>query len=384
MKTGLTGSPRRTPGVRSSPALQSDQPSPTPSSMRQRNSKSIEVVRESTRSDRRPLNDRRPNTAPVTNGLRSKGKEKDLALEPEAAVDFSDNENNLINGDENLGEQSITHDDLTGNFTVSGSGNQYGDDFADYTTRTEDIEPPGISEETSPSILASNARVFHERDSTAVDVDGNRVSNKMIDDIQKNIPKRKRAGRPPKTQGNVDEETVGRRPSKKAKSSRDSSGNSAMPLDSELEKVVENYTNRTGPLKGRSLYILKRETPSDERATHTRSGRVSVRPLAYWRNERCVYGDGEAEVGQRFPLSTIKEIIRTEELQPEKRNIGKRKSSGKKSRSRKSKDDVSDDDDEDNVDTWEIEGGVLHGYIRKWDPETQTATDEEEVLGTFP
>jgi centromere protein C len=384
MKTGLTGSPRRTPGARSSPALQSDQPSPSPSSGRQRNSKSMEIARESARSDRRPLNDRRPNTAPITNGLRSKGKEKELAFESEAAVDFSDNENNLVNGDENLGEHSGTLDDLTEHFTVDGSGNRY-DDFADYATHTDDIEPHDVSEEESPSFLASGTRKLRQSDSAGVDVDGNRSSKKATDDAQKDGSKRKRPGRPPKAPGNVHEDSVEQRPSKKPRSLGKDPGSSVMPLDPELEKVVENYTNRTGPLKGRSLYILKRETPSDERATHTRSGRVSVRPLAYWRNERCVYGDAEAEVGQRFPLSTIKEIIRTEELQPEKRRMGKHKSSIKRSRSRKSKDDESEDgnDDENNADAWETEGGVLHGYIRKWNPEIQAVTDEEEVLGTF-
>ncbi|KAL1985560.1 hypothetical protein VTN96DRAFT_7780 [Rasamsonia emersonii] len=369
MKTGLTGSPRRTPGVRSSPVVQSDQTSPSPSSVRQRNNK------ESTRSDRRPLNDRRPNTAPVTNGVRGKGKEKESAVEPEATADFSDNENNLVYGDENLGDQ--THDDLT----AGENGDQYGDDTAEYTTRTEDVGAQDASEEASPSVVAADTRKSHQKKSAA-DVDGKRASQKVADDTQNNAPKRKRPGRPPKAQAqaNVDEEPLDRRPSKKAKSSRADTGNSTTQLNPELEKVVENYAKRTGPLKGRSLYILKRETPSDEKVVHTRSGRVSVRPLAYWRNERCVYGDGEAEVGERFPLSTIKEIIRTEELPPEKRRTGKRKTSSKKSKTRRSKDDESEDEEEDHADPWETEGGVLHGYIRKWNPETQTATDEEEVL----
>ncbi|KAL1967251.1 hypothetical protein VTN77DRAFT_3297 [Rasamsonia byssochlamydoides] len=353
MKTGLTGSPRRTPGVRSSPVQQSDQTSPSPSSVRQRNG----------RPDRRPLNDRRPNTAPFTNGVRDKGKGKESGIEPEATADFSDNENNFMNGDESLGDHGGPHDDVTENFTAGESRNQYGDDT------THDIEAQDASE-ASPSVVASDTRKSQKNSAG---------SKKAADDAQKNAQKRKRPGRPPKAQANADEEPVDQRPSKKAKSSNDDVGNSTTSLGPELDKIVENYTKRTGPLKGRSLYILKRETPSDEKVTHTRSGRVSVRPLAYWRNERCIYGDGEAEVGQRFPLSTIKEIIRTEELPPEKRRVGRRKSSTKK-KSRKSKDDASDDEEEDNRDPWETEGGVLHGYIRKWDPETQTATDEEEVL----
>jgi centromere protein C len=150
------------------------------------------------------------------------------------------------------------------------------------------------------------------------------------------------------------------------------------PLEPELDRVVENYANRTGPLKGRSLYILKRENPSDNSATHTRSGRVSVRPLAYWRNERCVFGDGEAAEGHRYPLSTIKEVIRTEEQEPEKKKKKGKRSTSHKSKSKKQKDDSSDDED---VDLWEKEGGVLHGYTLKWDGKTQTSSKEEEVLG---
>jgi centromere protein C len=148
-------------------------------------------------------------------------------------------------------------------------------------------------------------------------------------------------------------------------------------LDPELNKVVENYTQRSGPLKGRSLYILKRENPTDESSTHTRSGRASIRPLAYWRNERCVYGDGEAEDGQRFPLSTIKEIVRAEELEPERTKKGKR--AGRKSKSKKQAE--SSDEEDEHLDVWEKESGVLHGFIPRWDPKSQTSTKEEDVIG---
>ncbi|KAF7595138.1 hypothetical protein BBP40_007105 [Aspergillus hancockii] len=191
--------------------------------------------------------------------------------------------------------------------------------------------------------------------------------------------KRKRPGRPPKTQRSAGNDTEGQRPLKKPRTSGKRIRESDTPGHPELDRVVENYVSRTGPLKGRSLYVLKRETPMDSSTTHTRSGRVSVRPLAYWKNERCVYGDGEAAEGERYPLSTIKEIIRTEELEPERRKSKKGRPS-KKSRSMKTKDDDGSEDEEDYADPWEKEGGVLHGYIRKWDPEAQTGADEEEVL----
>jgi centromere protein C len=181
----------------------------------------------------------------------------------------------------------------------------------------------------------------------------------------------------PKSQRRNAEEDADPRPTKKRNTTR-ASPPVREPLEPELDRVVENYANRTGPLKGRSLYILKRENPSDNSATHTRSGRVSVRPLAYWRNERCVFGDGEAAEGHRYPLSTIKEVIRTEEQEPEKKKKKGKRSTSHKSKSKKQKDDSSDDED---VDLWEKEGGVLHGYTLKWDGKTQTSSKEEEVLG---
>lgn len=191
-----------------------------------------------------------------------------------------------------------------------------------------------------------------------------------------------RRGRPPKSQRAADEEPADPRPAKKPRTSGQGSQSARAPLDPELDRVVENYANRTGPLKGRSLYILKREVPTENSTTHTRSGRVSVRPLAYWRNERCVFGDGEAVEGQRFPLSTIKEVIRTEELEPEKKRKGKRP--GRKSKSRKHNNDASDDEEDEDADEWEKQGGILHGYVQKWNPETQTGSKDEEVLGKEP
>lgn len=206
-------------------------------------------------------------------------------------------------------------------------------------------------------------------------------------------PPKKRRGRPAKkavAEAHRDEEDDAQdsRPAKKPKTSRPKpQGNLQMSAQQEedLDKVVENINNRNGPLKGRSLYILKKELPSQEGTVHTRSGRASVRPLAYWRNERCVYGDGEAEVGERFPLSTIKEIIRTEDPEPDKNGPTKRKASKKtkKTKAQKNRDDESEDEDMDNADPWENETGILHGYIRKWDPELNSAVDEEEILGQY-
>lgn len=191
----------------------------------------------------------------------------------------------------------------------------------------------------------------------------------------------KSRGRPPKKQQrDDDEEQANQRPTKKPKTTNEKAQPPRQPLDPELSKVVDNYAQRSGPLKGRSLYILKKEDPEDQTSLHTRSGRVSIRPLAYWKNERCVFGDGEAAEGQRYPMSTIKEVVRAEELEPEKSKKGKRP--GKKSKSKKASAESSDEEeDAPQPDVWEQQGGILHGYVPLWDPKTETTTTEEEVVG---
>lgn len=297
-------------------------------------------------------------------------------------VEFSDSdESNQLNGDENMDAFDQTQDD-----TVNGYG--VGDDTAETAQTPSDTEEPGQNESNTDPPHADT----HETEKTkpasktkrSAPGESKGQGSSTVNGPEKPRPsqKRKGRGRPPKAAQAASDEGE-QRPSKKAKTSDHRTQNSDEQLDPELDKVVGSYANRTGPLKGRSLYILKREAPTDSSATQTRSGRVSIRPLAYWRNERCVFGRGEAPEGHRYPLTTIKEVIRTEEREPVKKQSGKRRS--KKSKSKKNADQESESEDEGSFDPWEKEGGVLHGYIRKWDPETQAGTEEEEVLGkSFP
>ncbi|KAL6234247.1 hypothetical protein BDW75DRAFT_170172 [Aspergillus navahoensis] len=354
-KSGMTGSPRRTPGLRSSQSPQRHLPSSSPSDGRS--------VRRDSRREVSPLTDRSINATPSlehSHAARIRGSKK---AEKPAQIDLSDSE---ANGDENgdsMDQDGFADSFITGDDTMMGNNP---DEPQDNSAEERPVQNPapdkrkGPTRGRKPAGAAKTTQTTKSQDATRE---------------QETIQKRKRAGRPPKSRSQPTDDTEDQGPQKKVKTTAPKRRVSGPSGDPELDKVVENYVNRTGPLKGRSLYILKRENPADPSATHTRSGRVSVRPLAYWKNERCVYGDEEAAEGQRFPLSKIKEIIRTEELEPEKR----KKRKAKKSKSKKSKDD-SDSGDDQYRDPYEEKGGVLHGYIRKWDNETQTALDEEEVL----
>lgn len=165
----------------------------------------------------------------------------------------------------------------------------------------------------------------------------------------------------------------------------------------ELGDIIEKVKARPDP--PRSLYILRRETPADEGVKHTRSGRISIKPLAYWRNERCVYGDSSPNgLGKnvRFPLNSIKEIVRTEEVND---NV-ERPKSRKKKKNAKGKEkgkaravsvvdsDSSDSDPEEDeapkedpyAEPWELEGGKLRGNVSIWDNAEQAPLDQEEEI----
>jgi centromere protein C len=283
---------------------------------------------------------------------------KALASEPVAVHDFSDGE-----GDENANSFGQLPDDFGDSFDAGDETIIRGDG--------DEVPEEDQSAGSSPAAAPSHGTDKTKSTSKAT------KKGPTAKPSQPNNGQLKRRGRPPKSARPADDEGGDVRPPKKQKSSSGESQTTREPLDPELDRVVENYAQRSGPLKGRSLYILKRENPSDTSATHTRSGRVSVRPLAYWRNERCVFGDGEAVEGQRFPLSTIKEVIRTEDAEPNQQKKGKR--TGRKSKKKKQREESSDEEDED-ADIWEKEG-VLHGYVPKWDPKAQASTSEEEVLG---
>lgn len=351
--------PRRSPVLRSSPDEGEDLVASSPSDGRRLSS---------ARGDPTPLTNRSVN-AGVTNknAARQNGKARLVATEP---ADFSDGEGE---GDENVDSFAAGRDDFSDGYD-EGDETVMPEEPADGSV--QDLH--GQEDEASPAPAASRQTKTTATSAKQPNKGPAAKTTKAAKPAAKPTGKR---GRAPKSQQAADnEEPVEARPAKKPRTTATTSQAPREPLDPELERMVENYAQRTGPLKGRSLYILKREDPTSSETTHTRSGRVSVRPLAYWRNERCVYGDEEAAEGERFPLSKIKEVIRTEELEPEKPKKGKRSRKGKK----KQRDESEDEDEiDDDADLWEKETGVLHGYISKWDPVAQTSTAEEEVIGMY-
>lgn len=316
-----------------------------------------------------------------------KGKQKAVEPGEGATEDFSDDGIHLMDGADGGEEPTFgeAHGDDHEAADVVGDRDLQED--GDEAEQEED-DPP---EELSPSVIANASRQGRKRKNISPDVESGETrtatssQSKSLGDHTAS----KRSGRNPKKKIQRDEgdETQDPRPTKKARG-RSKAQESNLQLSDEqqrrLDEVVDNYTKTNGPLgKNRSLVILRRETPSDSTVKHTRSGRVSVKPLAYWRNEKIVYGSSDFEIGQRFPMSTITEIIRTEQVDTGTTKKSKR-SSKKKQKPKKDRDELSDDETAEHAEPWETEGGgVFYGPVKVWDPELQAGTQNEEMMGMY-
>ena len=138
-----------------------------------------------------------------------------------------------------------------------------------------------------------------------------------------------------------------------------------------------------GKHKPRSLYVLRHETPAEDDGSRLlRSGRTSVKPIAYWRGERIVYGDTSLE-GKNVVLPAIKEVIRTEEVVDQR----PKKSYYRRGLGKPQKERILDDVDEEDEDQeeWELAPGVLRAEVMQWDPVTQRGVEDNiEDVGQYP
>ncbi|KAK3392226.1 kinetochore CENP-C fungal-like protein [Sordaria brevicollis] len=155
--------------------------------------------------------------------------------------------------------------------------------------------------------------------------------------------------------------------------------------------------------KSRGLVINRREVPGDSSAiTRTRSGRHSIKPLAYWRNEHVDYEYEEDEFvadhapkssasqvrKRKFVLPKIKEVVRVEEEvvdfgRGRSRGGGKRPGTvgGAGPSGRKAAKDRRDPSPP--PEPWELNPGILGGDVVTWYPSHEfhppALDDEVEV-----
>lgn len=134
------------------------------------------------------------------------------------------------------------------------------------------------------------------------------------------------------------------------------------------------------PRNNRGLFILRRETPFEGAGfKQSRYGRNSIKPVAWWKNERIEYSEDEAEDGNtKFLLSRIKEVVRKDEVEDTRKKRTYHKPSKSKKRAA-----PADEDEDDEAEPWEADPGRVYAEIRQWDPEDQigaeAAEEEQEV-----
>ncbi|EFR03353.1 cupin domain-containing protein [Nannizzia gypsea CBS 118893] len=358
MKTLMSGSPRRTPGLRSSPLPQSEFSSPTSAHVAAK--RTINLTHPLPQTSKSPLKQARSQSHPDSEEEEEAEAEQVEEEEEEEEEDTEQEESEV----EEEAPEIIAHDAAD----FSDDANHLIEDEAE---DNEFVEPPGDYHEAAThddvDAESSGAEEDQAEDSPAPVLNTSSKGNKRkeldkdvekSDDKSTRNPSAKRRGRKPKGQQeergqepNTDDENP--RPAKKVKKTTTKSSNLQMTTEQEkdLQNVVENITKNDGPLN-------KKRT--------------------YWRNEKCVYGTGDAEVGQRFPLSTIKEIIRTED--PDIDQSGRKRSSKKKSKSKKKGGYESEDEPDENTEPWETQEGVFYGPVKIWDPEQQAGTQEEEMM----
>lgn len=255
------------------------------------------------------------------------------------------------------------------------------DEEADYTSKPD---------QSLPLMTQNTANSRRKRKSDAADLDEEAVLSEQ---------KKSKGGRPPELQTSVRSvPSSSRVQSSKAKGkqplrNKDTNLMMSSRQERELNDFVEKVKARPDP--PRSLYILRRETPADDGIARTRSGRISVKPLAYWRNERCIYGgspgSASLEDGARFPLNSIKEIVRTEQMDPafERKKPVKKQKSGKgiaKARRTSVEEEESSDSDFDmdappkedpQAEPWESKTGTLRCNVSVWNNQEQAPTEQE-------
>lgn len=121
--------------------------------------------------------------------------------------------------------------------------------------------------------------------------------------------------------------------------------------------------------RARSLFAIRSETPADDSgAIRLKSGRTSIKPLAYWKGERVLLGEGRVD-GKVHILPSIKEVVRIDEIEfskPKRRaNKGFR---SKARKSRKAEEGEEEEVDDDEREAWELETGIMNAQVMAWDP----------------
>jgi hypothetical protein len=133
--------------------------------------------------------------------------------------------------------------------------------------------------------------------------------------------------------------------------------------DDNMQK--KSLWNKTGRGVPRTLQILRQESVSDGSNLVTRSGRRSVKPIAYWHGEQI----------ERAYDGTMLNIVRAEsvEVEPKPTKRGRRKVQPLPA--------LAEEEEHGGLqlEQWEADGQTINGLVREWDAEYGVAMEDEEI-----
>ncbi|KZF20708.1 hypothetical protein L228DRAFT_249500 [Xylona heveae TC161] len=199
----------------------------------------------------------------------------------------------------------------------------------------------------------------------------------------KQAPVQKSSQQSPKESSNPTK-SKGRKPPPSQRDPNARISSAKKPGASKSEVLHVEARNRAPSAQPAPRQIARHESPSHgDAVTTTRSGRTCIKPLAFWRNERVVYGQGEQNPGERHYLPAITEIIRTEEVAQPTNRRGKPRTkgpakAGRKRKAREVEEEEETEDEGDEREDWEMGEGIISGGIKRWDSATGATLDEDE------
>ncbi|KAF5876103.1 putative cupin domain-containing protein [Botrytis fragariae] len=420
LKTHLQSPARRHPsfGI-SSPAKEASSEADNTGPVRRKLDFSAEDIAVETKQATSAPNERgkpgRPALGNLTNGTRlSPGRRPPQTLnqssdgmenQDESALEFEDDSNQYNAPDDEDDDAAV--DALEGNSDL----------VEEYEEQEEEAE---IEQEDEPEPEPSPPRKVASKNKGKGKGKGKVVEEPEPEEVPElEQPAPKRRGRKPKNSAPqiepVEEERkeIKERPTKKARRSaeaveapqptRKNPGKSGRPSNASksttvpkaaakpkgrskmapVSEVDSPLVHRGPPIPRKNgLYILRRETAlGGTGMLRTRSGRNSMKPLAFWKGEHVEYDDDgtvpDGTHGAKILLPSIKEVVRVDEVEQEKRSRPKYQKSSKRKSKKRAREELDEDSE---TEEWESQPGRIEGSVRIWDPEDQVGENAAEKV----
>ena len=122
--------------------------------------------------------------------------------------------------------------------------------------------------------------------------------------------------------------------------------------------------------RAKSFFAIRSKIPADDSgAIRLKSGRTSIKPLAYWKGEKVLLDEGRVE-GKVHILPSMKEVVRIDEIELSEPKRPAKKVVRSKTRKSDKAEEGEEEEDEGEVEQegWETETGIMHAQVMAWDP----------------